>query len=100
MAAFCELVIGLQAPYLSTFTAKMPKVSGRMPEYSRFRETATGDWVRSTLRGGHGSALGWKCRVMAVTTYLVEHTADPARWRHLGLPAKACALAADSRVES
>ena len=52
MAGFCELGIGLQAPHLSTFTAKTPKVSGRMPEYSRFRETAIGDCVRSTLRGG------------------------------------------------
>jgi hypothetical protein len=49
------LAIGLQAPYLTSLTAKTPKVSGRMPDYSRFRETAAGDWVRSSLRGGRGS---------------------------------------------
>jgi hypothetical protein len=35
----------------------MPKVSGRMPDYSRFRETAIGDWLRSPLHGGRGSAI-------------------------------------------
>ena len=55
MAGFCKLARGLQAPYFATLAAKMPKVSGLMPDYSRFRETATGDWFRSPLRGGHGS---------------------------------------------
>src|SRR5258706_9011051 len=27
-SGFCELIIGLQAPYLSAFTVKTPKVSG------------------------------------------------------------------------
>ena len=57
MAGFCELASGLQAPYLTTFTAKTPKVSGYLPRYSRFRETTTGDRFRSTLRGGRGSAI-------------------------------------------
>jgi hypothetical protein len=52
MAGFRELAIRLQAPDLATFGARTPKVSGYMPEYSRFRETATGDRFRSTLRGG------------------------------------------------
>jgi hypothetical protein len=46
----------LQAPNLATIAARTPKVSGYMPKYSRFRETATGDWVRSSLHGGVGSA--------------------------------------------
>jgi hypothetical protein len=37
--------------------AKLPKVSGHMPKYSQFWETAAGDWVRSSLRGGRGSAI-------------------------------------------
>src|SRR5258705_9060998 len=40
---FCDLAIGLRTPYFATLAAKMPKVSGLMPDYSRFRETATGD---------------------------------------------------------
>jgi hypothetical protein len=43
MAGFCELAIGLQAPNQATFGARTPKISGYMPEYSRFRETATRD---------------------------------------------------------
>jgi hypothetical protein len=35
----------------------LPEVSGRIPKYSRFRETAAGDWVRSSLRDGRGSAI-------------------------------------------
>ena len=35
--------------------AKLPKVSGSHREYSRFQETATGDRVRSALRGEGGS---------------------------------------------
>src|ERR1700682_573047 len=56
MADFCELAVGLQAPNLDTFGARTPKVSGYMPKYSRFRETATGDRFRSTLRGRACSA--------------------------------------------
>jgi hypothetical protein len=43
---------GLQSPNLADYGAKSSKVSGCSLKYSRFRETATGDWVRSTLRGG------------------------------------------------
>jgi hypothetical protein len=32
IVGFCDLVIGLQAPYFVTFAAKMPKVSGGMPD--------------------------------------------------------------------
>src|SRR2546430_3574616 len=48
------LRIGYRSPgsVLATFTSKTPKVSGQMPEYSRFRETTAGDRFRSTLRGG------------------------------------------------
>jgi hypothetical protein len=37
--------LSLQAPDFYPFRAKTPKVSGRTPEYSHFRETGTGDWV-------------------------------------------------------
>jgi hypothetical protein len=40
MAGFCELAIGLKTPNFSEFRPESSKVSGRMPEYSRFRETA------------------------------------------------------------
>src|SRR6202022_2181577 len=52
MAGFCELAIGLRAPKLAAAGAKSPIVSGGYLKYSRFRETATGDRVRSGLRGG------------------------------------------------
>jgi hypothetical protein len=52
MAGFCELVIGLRAPKLAVAGAKSPIVSGGYLKYSRFRETATGDRVRSGLRDG------------------------------------------------
>jgi|ERR1700736_4690124 len=51
MAGFCESAIGLPAPKLAAAGAKSPTVSGGYLKYSRFRETATGDWVRSGLRG-------------------------------------------------
>ena len=51
MAGFCKFTIGLQAPNLATSGAKSPIVSGGHLKYSRFRETATGDRVRSGLRG-------------------------------------------------
>jgi len=57
MAGFCELAIGLRAPKLAAAGAKSPIVSGGFLKYSRFRETATGDWVRSGLRGGSRSAI-------------------------------------------
>jgi hypothetical protein len=53
MAGFCELAIGLRAPKLGAAGAKSPIVSGGHLKYSRFRETATGDGVRSRLRGGY-----------------------------------------------
>jgi hypothetical protein len=45
---------------LAEFTkseADLPKVSGRHREYSRFRETRAGDWVRSALRGAARSHI-------------------------------------------
>jgi len=36
----------------------MPKVSGRIPKYSRFWQTRIGDWVRSALHDRRGSRLG------------------------------------------
>jgi hypothetical protein len=45
MADFCELAIVSRLRILVTFGTKTPKVSGHMPEYSHFRETATGDCV-------------------------------------------------------
>jgi hypothetical protein len=57
MAGLCELAIGLRAPKLAAAGAKSPIVSGGNLKYSRFRETATGDRVRSGLRGGVGVCL-------------------------------------------
>ena len=57
MAGFCELAVGLWTPNLAASRAKLPKVSGHMPKYSRFWETTAGDRVRSTLPGGRGSAI-------------------------------------------
>src|ERR1700738_92486 len=51
MAGFCELAIGLRAPKLAAAGAKSPIVSSGYLKYSRFWETATGDRVRSGLRG-------------------------------------------------
>jgi hypothetical protein len=59
MAGFCELAIGLRAPKLAATGSKSPIVSGRYLKYSRFRETAVGDRVRSGLRGGRGSSM-WR----------------------------------------
>jgi hypothetical protein len=56
MAGFCELAIGLRAPKLAAAGAKSRIVSGRYLKYSRFRETATGDWFRSGLGGGRSRA--------------------------------------------
>ena len=50
MAGFCELAIRLRAPKLAAAGAKSPIVSGGYLKYSRFRETAAGDRVRSALR--------------------------------------------------
>ena len=41
---------GLWTPNLPTYGAKSPKVSGSSLKYSHFRETTTGDWVRSPLQ--------------------------------------------------
>src|ERR1700724_1121544 len=57
MAGFCKLAVGLRAPKLVAAGAKSPIVSGGYLKYSRFRETAAGDRVRSTLRGRGGSLL-------------------------------------------
>src|SRR6266478_5430070 len=45
MAGFSDSVDGLQAPDFASGGAKLPEVSGRLPKYSHFRETGTGDWV-------------------------------------------------------
>jgi len=49
----------LQVPRLAPVGAKLPIVSGGYLKYSRFRETATGDRVRSGLRGGAGIVSRW-----------------------------------------
>jgi hypothetical protein len=64
MGGFCELAIGLPAPKLATAGAKSPVVTGGYLKYSRFRETATGDQVRSGLRGGRRSPI--KCSKHAI----------------------------------
>jgi hypothetical protein len=43
MAGFSNSVDGLQTPDFARCGVKLPEVSGRMPKYSRFRETAAGD---------------------------------------------------------
>jgi hypothetical protein len=74
---------GLQAPDFYPFRAKTPKVSGRTPEYSHFRETGTGDWVsfgttwqalRPALRGlirDHADFAGkdWEAPICAMPFY-------------------------------
>src|SRR3984893_7113902 len=52
IAVFCRLARRLQAPNSDNLRAKSPIVSGGYLKYSLFRETATGDRVRSGLRGG------------------------------------------------
>jgi hypothetical protein len=52
MAGFCNSESGLRIPNLADCGLKSPKVSGGSLKYSRFRETAAGDRVRSALRGG------------------------------------------------
>jgi hypothetical protein len=42
MAGFSNSVDGLQTPDFARCGVKLPEVSGRMPKYSRFRETAAG----------------------------------------------------------
>jgi hypothetical protein len=51
------LVGGLRARVLATSGPEQPIVSGQYLKYSRFWETATGDRVRSALRGRCGSRL-------------------------------------------
>jgi hypothetical protein len=52
MAAFSKLEPRLWTPNLYNYRAKSAIVSGGYLKYSHFCETATGDRVRSTLRGG------------------------------------------------
>jgi hypothetical protein len=61
LAGFCDSGTGLQVPDLADSGTKTPLVSGGHLKYSRFWETATGDWVRSALRGRRGSALSPQC---------------------------------------
>src|SRR5258707_15188390 len=58
MAGFSNSANRLQPPDFASGGAKLPKVSGHMPKYSHFWETASGDWVRSSLHGGRGGAIG------------------------------------------
>jgi len=51
VAGFYDSTDGLQVPSLATSGSDSPIVSGRYSKYSRFRETAAGDSVRSTLPG-------------------------------------------------
>ncbi len=57
MAAFSKSLLRLQTPNLYNYRAKSAMVSGGYLKYSHFWETATGDPVRSTLRGRGGSLL-------------------------------------------
>src|SRR5260370_32589317 len=54
LAGFCKLTLGLRAQKLAASGTKSPIVSGGYLKYSRFRETGTGDRVRSALRGRAG----------------------------------------------
>ena len=51
IAGFCKLAARLQTPKSPNSEAKLPRVSVECLKYSRFWEIATGDRVRSTLRG-------------------------------------------------
>jgi hypothetical protein len=55
------LQIGWRSPgsEIGRSGAKSPIVSGGYLKYSRFRETAAGDRVRSGLRGGVGIVSRW-----------------------------------------
>jgi hypothetical protein len=66
MAGFCEFAIGLRAPKLAAAGAKSPIVSGGYLKYSRFWETATGDRVRSALRGRAGKFAAGVSRYLCV----------------------------------
>jgi hypothetical protein len=46
-----------KAPEFTKSEANLRKVSGRHREYSRFRETGAGDWVRPPLRGAGCSQI-------------------------------------------
>ena len=72
MAAVSKLVLHLQISNLHNQRAKSAIVSGGYFKYSHFWETATGDPVRSTLRGRCGSLLVEQIPLSAKTgfTYL------------------------------
>jgi hypothetical protein len=81
LAGFCDLGAGLQAPDSAVSGTKTPKVSGGLLNYSRFWETATGDRVRSALRGGSNrtrrsnlfrSAVWPKQRILRVNSLAVK----------------------------
>jgi hypothetical protein len=52
LAAGLRPELTFTSPNSDNLRAKSPIVSGKYLKYSRFRETATGDRVRSGLRGG------------------------------------------------
>jgi hypothetical protein len=66
MAGFCKLAIGLRAQKLAASGTKSPIVSGGYLKYSRFRETGTGDRVRSALRGRAGKFAAGVSRYLCV----------------------------------
>src|ERR1700726_4778109 len=90
MAGFCELAIGLRAPKLAAAGAKSPIVSGGYLKYSRFRETATGDRVRSGLRGGacsairqilrHAGEFGIPSPTAAPAVGVIGYASNPTPW--------------------
>jgi hypothetical protein len=55
----------LHAPNSYNLREKLSKVSGLTPEYSRFQETAAGDFVRSALRAWHAVVLR-QCEPLAL----------------------------------
>ena len=57
-ADFCALARSLQTLVPPFSAAELPKISGRFCEYSRFRETVAGDFVRSRLPPGAGLRHG------------------------------------------
>src|ERR1700738_32888 len=87
IAGFCELAVGLPTPSSPTPGAKLPIVSGGCLKYSRFRETATGDWVRSALRDG-SHTLGAGVRVAAM-----RRTHPPTRVSNCAILSETTAVA-------
>jgi hypothetical protein len=71
IADFCELHVRLYTTNLNNLSAKSPIVSGLHLKYSRFLETATGDRVRSALRGA-GRSLAHRKWPICLTNNAAE----------------------------